>query len=95
MFCGMIDFKHWDEIMEHQMTITNDGKPICDGLQGARMSNDTFELNPLVAGFKYAPKDHNGIFIVYTADGKLMKDPKGLGVNQLVRHILHSKQSIL
>ena len=95
MFCGLTNFKHLDDVMEHHMTVTNECKPICDGLQGARMSSDIFELNPLVAGFKYAPKDHNGIFIVYTAEGQLMKDPKGIGANQLVRHILHSLSHML
>lgn len=94
MFCGIIDFKKLDDVMEHQMIVTSEGKPICSGLHGARMSSDIFELNPLVAGFKYAPKDHNGIFIVYTANGQLMKDPKGIGANQLVRHILHSPSHI-
>ena len=91
MFCNDGSFLDLDGVYTHQMIIQSNGKPICSVLResNARLDSDIFELNPLVVGFKYAPKDSSGNFIVYTSNGVLAKDPKKIGVNRLVKHILN------
>lgn len=98
MFCGQENFNNLDEVYSHQMIITSEGKSICPKFREWNTVVDSAGANEViprkVAGKKYAPKNHDGIFIVYTNQGKLAQDPKKIGANQLIKHILHGKSPI-
>ena len=98
-FCGQGGFADLDEVYSHQVIITNEGISICPKLRewgdviDSAGSNELFPLR--VAGKKYAPKDHNGRFIVFTAKGQLAKDPTKTGKNYLHYHLLHGLSPII
>lgn len=99
IFCGKTGFVDLDEVYSHQVIITNDGQSICSKLKewgDVIDSSGSEELFPSrVADKKYAPKDHNGRFIVFTAKGQLAKDPTKTGKNYIHYHLLHGLSPIL
>lgn len=98
-FCYQKGFVDLDEVYSHQVIVTSDGKSICSKLLewgDVIDSSGSDELFPLrVIGKKYAPKNHDGRFIVYTAQGQLAKDPTKTGKNYLHYHMLHGLSPIL
>jgi len=99
IFCNQNGLADLDEVYSHQVTITNDGKSICSKLRewgDVIDSSGADELFPLkVADKKYAPKNHDGTYITYTAQGQLAKDPTNTGKNYLHHHMLHRLSPIL
>ena len=99
MFCGQEGFTNLDEVYSYQVIITNEGVSICPKLRewnDVIDSSGSAELFPArVAGKKYAPKNHDGRFIVYTAQGQLAKDPTKTGKNYLHYHLLHGLSPIM
>ena len=97
-FCGQTGFADLDEVYSHLVIITNGGKSICPKLRQWGSVIDSAGAAPLfparVAGKKYAPRDHNGRYIVYTAKGQLAKDPTKTGKNYLHYHLLHGVSPI-
>ncbi len=73
-FCGLSEgLNDLDDIYSHQMTITPQGISLCsfiDRIDSQIWENDI--LPARVAGFKYAPKNHDGIKIYYNNEGKLI-----------------------
>ena len=98
-FCNQDGFANLDEVYSHQVIITNEGVSICPKLKewnDVIDSSGSDELFPTrVVGKKYAPKDHNGRFIVYTSQGQLAKDQTKTGKNYLHYHLLHGVSPIL
>ena len=99
MFCNENDFTDLDEVYSHQATITANGFSICPKLRewdSVIDSSTTDERIPLkIADKKYAPKNHDGIYITYTSQGHLAKDTTKTGKNYLHYHLLHGLPPIL
>jgi len=98
-FCYQKGFANLDEVYSHQVIVTNNGISICPKLREWNCvvdSSGADELFPSrVAGKKYAPKNHDGTFIVYTAHGQLAKDTTKTGKNYLHYHLLHGLSPIM
>lgn len=94
-FCYDESFNNLDEVYTHQVVITSEGKSICPKLrewESVIDSSGADELIPSrVVGFKYAPKDHDGMFVFYNSKGELVKDPKKIGVNRLHKLMFHGE----
>ena len=99
MFCYDESFNNLDEVYTHLVVITSEGKSICPKLREWNSvidSSGTDEFIPnRVACFKYAPKDHDGMFIFYNSKGKLLKDPKKIGANRLHKLMLFGESPIM
>ena len=96
MFCEKNNFESFDEITAHQNTITSKGINVCTWIKDRIDSRGQKNLIPArIAGKKYAPKNHDGIFVMYTPNGKLAKDPTYTGKNYLHYQMLHGKSGII
>jgi len=97
MFCYKKGFTDLDEVYSHQVIITNQGVSICPKLAEWNSVIDSAGSNELfpakIHGRKYAPKDHNGRFIVFTAAGKLAKE-EPTGKHYIHYHLLHGPSPI-
>jgi len=83
MFCSKKGFINLDELMLHQYSVNNKGQNICPNLDYRIDPHKGEDLFPMkILGRKYAPKNHDGIYMMYDSDGKITK-------KQLVRELLN------
>ena len=71
MFCDKEGFLDLDEVYSHQITITANGKSICPKLTPMQDSQELFPMR--IFGRKYAPKNHDGIYMMLKNDGTISK----------------------
>ena len=94
-YCNKCGFQHLDEVTIHTNTVNSKGQNICSGLKYNIDPHKAEDFIPVrIAGKKYAPKDHNGRFIMYSANGKLSK-PNKEGTHYLHYQMFHGLSPIL
>jgi len=84
-FCSKSGFSNLDEVTLHQISVNRNGKPICPKLAEWNCTIDPHKAEPLyptkILGRKYAPKNHDGIYMMYNSKGQISK-------TKLVKYLL-------